>query len=185
LAKVLVHTKDDDAGADVSVESSEVASTTIEDVFVTENIDVGDQSTHVVQEVTEQDMKYDTGDDVNASKEATLVNDTTELAPAVESGMKNGYEDLTFNVGDQEAALVNDTTEPAPAVESGEEDADEDVTFSVGDQSAHVQNRANEMAGKRPSKIPVHRVFLGRYKEHSVRRIIRAIAEGIRTFESW
>jgi hypothetical protein len=89
------------------------------------------------------------------SKEATLVNDTTGLAPAVESGMKDGYEDLTFNVGDQEAALVNDTTEPAPAVESGAEDADEDVTFSVGDQSAHVQNRANEMAGKRPSKIPV------------------------------
>jgi hypothetical protein len=178
--EVWVDTKDDDAGGDVSVGSSEVASPTTEDIFVTENIDVGDQSAHVVQEATEPGVEIGNEEGVKASEEAAVVSNTTEPAPAVESGVEDANEDVTLV---EEAAAVNEATEPATVcvgdgneesatVEVGDDGAGGDVSvgssevaspttedifvtenIDVGDQSAHVVQEATEPGGMVQSRF--------------------------------
>ena len=71
-------------------------------MFVTENIDVGDQSAHVVQESTEPGVE----EGVEASEEAPVVNDTAEPALVVESGVEDSNEVV---------ALVEEAAESAVA----------------------------------------------------------------------
>ncbi len=154
--EVEVETKDED--------SSEVALPTTEDMFLTESIDVGDQSAHVVQEATEPGVEYGNEKDVKASEEAAV----TEPALEVESSVEDGKDDVVLV---EEAAAGNEVSEPATVcvedgntesatvgvgVETKDEDSlptTEDMfvtekSIDVDDQSAHVVQEATEPGGE-------------------------------------